>query len=146
MKLSDRRVQIGILAGLLVFGGAVAYTGGWFSPPPGPPEILVVNVPELSPLAVRGNAAYDVSCAVCHGTNAAGTDRGPPLVNDIYNPGHHSDESFYRAVRQGVPQHHWTFGNMPFRPDVTDGELIAIVRYVRELQQANGIETLPHEM
>jgi mono/diheme cytochrome c family protein len=146
MKLSDRRVQIGIVASFLVFGGALAYTSGWFGAPPTRPESLIVIVPELSELAQKGQIAFEASCAVCHGKNAAGTDRGPPLVNDIYNPGHHADEAFYRAAKQGVPQHHWSYGNMPRRPEVTDGQLIAIVRYVRELQQANGIETRPHNM
>jgi len=35
---------------------------------------------------------------------------------------------------------------MPPRDDVTDEELMAIVAYVRELQQANGILYRPHRM
>ena len=47
-----------------------------------------VKVPALSMLAIDGVTAFDANCATCHGLNAAGTDKGPPLVHDIYNPGH----------------------------------------------------------
>ena len=78
--------------------------------------------------------------------NGVGTNTGPPLVHDIYNPGHHDDRSFYRAVKSGVPQHHWRFGNMQPLPKVTESQIGAIVRYVRELQLANGITYRPHRM
>jgi YHS domain-containing protein len=50
------------------------------------------------------------------------------------------------AVRRGVPRHHWPFGDMPAQPQVTDDQLAQIVRYVRELQQANGIVYQEHRM
>lgn len=105
-----------------------------------------VKVPELSPLAVRGKAVFDDNCAVCHGVNAAGTDKGPPLVHNIYNPGHHADGAFFLAAKRGVRSHHWPYGDMPPQPQVTDEQMVAIVRYVRELQQANGIGDQPHRM
>jgi len=105
-----------------------------------------VTVPPLSPVATAGRAAFDANCARCHGKNGAGTKEGPPLVHDIYNPGHHPDEAFWGAVRQGVQQHHWPYGNMPSQPQVTDAQLAEIVRYVRELQEANGIFYRPHRM
>lgn len=105
-----------------------------------------IELPELSRLALQGKAAFDANCATCHGANAAGTEQGPPFVHDIYNPGHHSDNAFFLAVRQGVRRHHWPFGDMPPQPQVTDQELAAIVRYLRELQAANGIVYRPHNM
>ena len=63
-----------------------------------------------------------------------------------YRPGHHGDAAFAMAVRNGVRQHHWRFGNMPPQPQVSDRELKAIVRYVREMQIANGIRYKPHRM
>jgi mono/diheme cytochrome c family protein len=95
---------------------------------------------------MRGKIAFNANCAPCHGTNAAGGDKGPPLVHVIYNPGHHADGSFFLAAKRGVRRHHWRFGDMPPQPQVTDGELAAIVRYVRELQAANGIGNEPHRM
>lgn len=82
---------------------------------------------------------FERNCAECHGENAAGSENGPPLVHKIYEPGHHGDAAFYLAARNGVRAHHWNFGNMPPRPDVTEPQIAAIVAYVRELQQANGI-------
>jgi len=107
---------------------------------------VAVQVPQLSPLAATGKTAYDANCAACHGVNASGSNKGPPLVHDIYNPGHHADEAFYFAAKNGVRRHHWRFGNMPPQPHVKQSEIAAIVRYVRELQVANGITYRPHRM
>jgi len=106
-----------------------------------PPDHRVdVTVPQLSATAEAGALAFETSCAVCHGTNASGGPGGPPLVHKIYEPGHHADGSIALAVRQGVRQHHWQFGDMPPVERVTDDEIAAIVVYVRELQRANGID------
>lgn len=103
-------------------------------------------VPELSDIAQAGKTVFDANCLACHGSDGTGSDMGPPLVHKIYNPGHHNDMSFFRAGRQGTPQHHWTFGDMPSQPQVTDEEMAAIIRYIREMQEANGIVTEPHVM
>jgi len=105
-----------------------------------------IRMPDLSVKAKAGKIAFDKTCAACHGKNAVGSDKGPPLIHNVYNPGHHGDAAFYNAVRRGSPQHHWRFGNMPPQPHVTDQEIAAIVRYVRELQEANGIVFRPHRM
>lgn len=99
-----------------------------------------VVVPELSSEGKSGEMAFSIYCSDCHGKNAAGTDKGPPLVTQIYAPSHHGDVSFVRAVTLGVPQHHWVFGNMPPQPEVDRREIDRIVVYLRELQRANGIQ------
>ena len=98
-----------------------------------------VRVPKLSAEATTGEAAFVAYCVSCHGKNAAGTDKGPSLVNQIYGPSHHGDFSFVRAVTLGVPQHHWLFGAMPAQPQVGRNQIDQIVVYIRELQKANGI-------
>ena len=103
-------------------------------------------VPKLSMRAEIGKAAYDGVCAACHGADGAGTDKGPPFVHPIYNPGHHADEAFFRAAHDGVRAHHWRFGDMPAQPEVSDQKIAAIVLYVRELQRANGIVRQEHRM
>jgi len=105
-----------------------------------------VHVPKLSGIATHGNIAFDRFCVQCHGENAGGSDQGPPLVHNIYNPGHHADASFYLAVKNGVRAHHWRFGDMPSQGSVSKAELSAIIRYVRELQRANGISYKRHSM
>ena len=90
--------------------------------------------------ATEGRAAFDRHCAVCHGAGAAGSDRGPPLVHRIYEPGHHADAAFRRAVRHGVRAHHWPFGDMPPVDGVSERDVTLIIEYVRGLQRAHGIE------
>lgn len=87
----------------------------------------------------RGAALFDSQCAACHGPQGAGTTQGPPLVHPIYEPGHHADAAFVRAVELGVRAHHWGFGDMPPVPDVTRDQVAEIVRYVRWLQRVSGI-------
>ncbi|SET79606.1 c-type cytochrome [Oceanicella actignis] len=90
--------------------------------------------------AQMGKRAFDARCATCHGENAAGrAGIAPPLVHRIYAPGHHGDLAFLLAAQNGVRAHHWPFGDMPPVADVTPGEVKLIVRYIRELQAANGI-------
>lgn len=93
----------------------------------------------LSDVALEGEAVFNATCAECHGPNAAGTNLGPPLIHDIYNPGHHSDQAFYLAAANGVRAHHWPYGDMPAQPQVSRDEVTLIIRYIRELQEANGI-------
>lgn len=107
---------------------------------------IQVKTADLSEVATTGKQLFDENCAACHGTNAAGSQNGPPLIHDIYNPGHHPDESFQMAVAQGVRQHHWPFGNMPRQPQVTKDQVAIIIEYVRELQVANGIVYRQHNM
>ncbi|WP_299363290.1 cytochrome c [uncultured Paracoccus sp.] len=100
----------------------------------------VVRPATFSSEAELGAAAFTASCANCHGRDAAGVDgAGPPLVHRIYEPGHHADMAIVLAVRQGVRAHHWQFGDMAAVEGVSDGELAAIIAYLRELQRANGI-------
>ncbi len=139
--MSLRRVSILLvlaaalgMAGYIHFGGEEDGAGG------GAP-IASVSLPgTLSAGAQLGRKTYDANCASCHGRSAAGQDGiGPPLVHVIYEPGHHGDESFQRAVAHGVRAHHWRFGDMPPVEDLSRRDVVAIVAYIRELQRANGI-------
>lgn len=105
-----------------------------------------VRLAELSPLGKKGKEIFDGDCAACHGDNASGSEAGPPLIHDIYNPGHHGDAAFLNAVLNGVTQHHWNYGNMPPREGLTQLHVAAIVKYIRELQVANGVNYRPHNM
>lgn len=100
------------------------------------PEIGLPKVPLVFSTDARaGQAAYDRHCASCHGRYASGTSKGPSLLP--YEEGHHGDNTFFAAVREGVKQHHWSFGDMPPLTSVKDVEISQIIRFVRELQQAN---------
>lgn len=89
---------------------------------------------------VAGLSSYSVACSSCHGPDGIGTEQGPPLVDRIYRPGHHSDDVFLLAVRRGVAQHHWNFGDMPRVDTVSDDDVRNIVAYIRSLQREAGIE------
>ncbi|MEL0108389.1 MAG: cytochrome c [Rhodospirillaceae bacterium] len=145
MNLRDRLPKILVITVLVAGVAVIAWDITSTSSPPGSAHI-VVKVPQLSSLAKRGEKDFNTNCAVCHGKNASGTDKGPPLVHDIYNPGHHADMAFTLAVRRGTRRHHWPYGDMPPQPQVTKSQLKAIVKYVRELQKANGIVYREHHM
>ncbi|MDB4100207.1 cytochrome c [Amylibacter sp.] len=100
-----------------------------------------VILPEtFSENAKVGKLLYEAKCVACHAANASGQDGvAPPLVHKIYEPSHHGDESFQRAVSLGVQAHHWRFGNMLPVEGLTRGDVKMITAYVRELQRANGI-------
>ena len=103
--------------------------------------LTVVKVPKLSSAAEVGKSVFEANCSACHGENAAGQEGvAPPLVHIIYEPNHHADIAFFRAIKNGVRSHHWRFGNMPQVKGVDDEEAAKIVTYVRELQRANGIQ------
>ncbi len=145
MHLKDHASKYFVLAFLAAGLGLVAWRA--FVPSAnGEGHTVSIKVPVLSAVAVRGKAAFDANCATCHGVNASGTDKGPPLIHNIYNPGHHSDAAFFFAARQGVRAHHWPYGDMPPQPQVTEAQVKDIVVYVRELQRANGIGYQPHRM
>lgn len=131
---------------MVVLAGGLAVITWKFVAAPGGGSTISVKVPVLTALAARGRQVFETRCAACHGVNAAGTDKGPPLVHDIYNPGHHGDAAFLSAARRGVQQHHWRFGNMAPLPEVSDQEISLIIRYIRQLQEANGITYRPHRM
>ena len=90
-------------------------------------------------MAREGEELFDANCSVCHGENATGTNQGPPLVDRIYHPGHHTDHSIRNAVSNGVKQHHWGFGDMAPVAGVSSDDVEEIICYIRELQRAGGI-------
>jgi mono/diheme cytochrome c family protein len=95
-------------------------------------------MPNLSGIGV-GKKLYDKNCASCHGATLRGTKQGPTFLHRIYHPGHHADGSFYLAVKRGVRQHHWKFGNMKPLNKVDQRMVSSIIQYVRFMQKQAGI-------
>ena len=93
----------------------------------------------VPPEHAEGARLFEAGCARCHGPNASGTDLGPPLVHVYYEPNHHADAAFRRAVEFGVQPHHWNFGPMPPVEGVTPADTERITAYVRWLQRQAGI-------
>ena len=86
-----------------------------------------------------GATLFAENCARCHGDAGDGTNMGPPLVHKLYEPGHHPDFSFQRAVKHGVIAHHWHFGDMPPVAGLSEDEVTQIIAYIRGLQREGGI-------
>ncbi len=140
----------GLAAAVLVIAAACA--GEDPEPPdstPSPPapststptaEPTPTAVPESRFSGTDGRSLYGQACAVCHGQNLEGTNAGPTFLNRIYAPGHHADISFIFAVERGVRAHHWNFGNMAPVEGLTHEQVLAIIAFIREQQQAAGIE------
>ena len=100
-----------------------------------PPGRNLLPSPDFRADIFRGEKNYQESCARCHGTNLVGTDKGPSLLDDVYKPSHHADLSFFYAVKNGVRQHHWKFGDMPIITGVSPERTSDIVAYVRHMQR-----------
>ena len=138
MKQRQRMVMLAVIA-WIVFGAVAVVAILSRSTEENGSVTVQVTPAALSQEAKAGEALFEANCRACHGLNAAGTNLGPPLIHDIYNPGHHSDKAFYLAAATGVRQHHWPYGDMPPQPQVSREEVTQIIRYVREVQEANGI-------
>ena len=135
---------------LLVGGGAIllaALSTVWYLNTSSDPVASAVEIsasesiiiPELSALALSGETVFNESCAACHGTNAVGTDQGPSLIHKFYGPRRHADFAFVIAAKSGVRAHHWRFGSMPPVEGVSDEDIQSVIKYIREIQVANGI-------
>lgn len=100
-----------------------------------------VLVPQLTSEEQEGKALFAENCSSCHGDNAEGRQGfAPSLVHTYYKPSHHADIAFQLAAKNGVRQHHWTFGDMPRVEGVDESDLTLIISYIRKLQVTNGIE------
>ena len=111
----------------------------FFAPRPSrlPREVSTLSESEFS--LAKGETLFLQNCMVCHGKDANGAVKGPPLVHRIYEPNHHADAAFYLAVERGVRQHHWKVGDMKPMQFITRKDMSFIVVYVRSLQKKAGI-------
>jgi len=132
------RIPTGIISGLLIV--LVLSLSACELPSPEeyrklqhlPSPDYVANVPE-------GRREYQTLCVTCHGIKGIGTNQGPPLVHKTYRPDHHVDIAFHWAIRDGVKQHHWNFGDMPAIPDLSPEGAANIIAYIRSEQRKVGI-------
>lgn len=128
MRRSRGRYGLLAAAALLGLAGCGGDGAGLHLPPPG-------FVPDPG----KGAALFRTRCAGCHGRDARGSERGPPLIHEIYRPAHHADIAFHFAVRDGVRRHHWRFGDMPPVPGLGPEDVGHIVAWVRAEQRRAGI-------
>ena len=89
--------------------------------------------------ALRGAELYKQECFSCHGELEKGTEAGPPLLHKVYRPSHHGDVAFLMAVKRGVRQHHWLFGDMPPIEGLETADISDITAFIREKQKEAGL-------
>ena len=124
----------GSAALLMVAPGTLAFDQN--KPGRKPPEHFALDVKEprnLSPQARKGKKFYRANCQSCHGPTTRGSAKGPPLI--IYERSNHGDEMFRDAVRNGVTEHHWKYGDMPPIKNASDQDIANLISYVRALQE-----------
>ncbi|MGN7614491.1 c-type cytochrome [Magnetococcales bacterium HHB-1] len=144
MKHKKRTLPIGsvmIIALLLFSISSMVEAAGMYHGPSGSSPITGLPKNPSVPFQFGlGMQKFKNNCADCHGQWAEGTvDKGPPLIHPYYEPSHHGDDAFFRAVLSGVNAHHWSFGDMPPVADVTKQDVGQIVQFIRWWQRENGI-------
>jgi alcohol dehydrogenase (cytochrome c) len=75
-----------------------------------------------------GQRSFETRCAICHGGDGHGTDRGPAIYNKLAA---RDNQSIATVVRGGLP------GGMPAF-QIPDDELAALTAYLRTLQLPIG--------
>ena len=125
------------LAASLILAGCTGNGSGGPAPTPTPPP-AAPPAPTAVPI-LDGETLFRQTCAVCHGVDLQGTNQGPPFLDRLYHPNHHSDAAFRLAVQRGVIAHHWPFGNMPKIEGLNEQQVEAIITYIRDQQQQAGL-------
>jgi len=86
-----------------------------------------------------GKNLFRQQCSRCHGVDARGTNQGPPLIHKTYESSHHADLAFRMAVKKGVRQHHWQFGDMPPMEGIGPEDTGHMIAFIRQEQKRVGI-------
>ena len=89
--------------------------------------------------AAQGSKLFVAYCPSCHGNSAQGSTQGPPLISEVYRSKHHADLAIHMAVRDGVHQHHWNFGDMEAIPTINPEQTAHVIAYIRLEQSKAGI-------
>lgn len=118
---------VAVCAALAVTGAALAQSA------PAPARGFFPN-------SAKGERLYQERCASCHGKDLRGTTTGPPQIHIYYVPNHHSDAAYQIAVKSGVRQHHWRFGDMPPVPGLTPEDVGHIIAFIRREQKKGGLD------
>jgi mono/diheme cytochrome c family protein len=81
----------------------------------------------------RGAGPYAANCAVCHGDALQGTSRGPTLLDPVSIE--LTDATMRNAIRNGVAETRWQFGDMPANGALRDAQVNEIIAFVRAGQE-----------
>lgn len=82
-----------------------------------------------------GREIYESRCAACHGMDASGTGRGPALIGPALGTAM-GRAAMRTAIRNGVAEPAGDWPAMAGNPDLGEGEIGAVIRYLRETRHA----------
>jgi mono/diheme cytochrome c family protein len=117
-------VAIGALMPMVALGPRVLAQ----APPSTAPAKAPENVPEASVNDIDGEQMFATSCGFCHQMGGLAAGRGPKLAGIAK-----SDEYIIERIKKGKP------GTMPaYGRAFTDGQIIAILAYIRGLDDSGG--------
>jgi mono/diheme cytochrome c family protein len=86
------------------------------------------EAPEASPTDIDGETMFATSCGFCHQQGGRAAGRGPKLAGST-----RSDEFIIERIKKGKP------GVMPaYARTFSDGQIIAILAYIRGLEDSGG--------
>ena len=89
--------------------------------------------------SIDAGRLFAANCARCHGGDMKGTADGPSLLDRAYLLIFHPDEEYIRAVLEGVPAHHWEYGDMPRIEGLSRADAIALTAHIRAAQRSAGL-------
>ena len=96
---------------------------------------------QLSAEAQHGRDVINEKCADCHGVDGTGGSRkGPPILHSMYRREIFPDILFRQAMVHGKREKNWRFGPMEPVAGITEDDIVGVIAFVRELQDATGIE------
>lgn len=89
--------------------------------------------------ASQGVQRFVEYCAGCHGADAKGGDKAPPLISAA-NPLNRSDAELFRIVRDG------TNGGMPPFAQIGDANIRAVLQFLRKLENNTASKSVSVEV
>lgn len=99
------------------------------------------KIPVLSAQAQHGRDVINAKCSECHGVDGTGGSRkGPPILHSQYRREIFPDYQFKRAMFEGKREKNWRFGAMSPVEGLSEADADAVIAFVREIQDFNGVE------
>jgi len=102
----------------------VAFLNSWESTAP------VIEPPVFEPDSGRGALLFESTCAICHGSNGAGSDKAP-AINDTERLGSLEDDWYRAVIRNGRPAKGMPTWGTVLSPNQIE-DLIALIDVWRE--------------